>query len=152
MIRLTNLADYAIVLMVELARSSDRLNATDLAGITRLPVPTVSKILGLLGRAGLLKSHRGLKGGFSLIQAPEDISVAAIIEAVDGPIALVNCVDSSTAGCSIESLCSMRTNWAFLNQQVRNTFAAVSLAQMSQGAPSALMEKFEQKDLEGVSS
>ena len=94
MIRITKQTDYGIVLLTQLAATPERpYNAPELAAETRLPLPMVSKILKLLARDGLLISHRGVKGGYSLRAAPAEISVAEIIAALEGPIALTECID-----------------------------------------------------------
>lgn len=131
MIRLTNLADYAVVLMGHLARKDVRANASDLGSETGLPVPTVSKILGAMSRAGILVSHRGLKGGFSLARPASEISVADIIEAVDGPIALVHCVENAPGDCNLEPVCAMRVHWQVINSAVRDALGGVMLADIA---------------------
>ncbi len=132
MIRLTKQADYGIVLMTYLARFSDRhFAAPDLATETRLPLPTVSKILKLLGREGLLESHRGAKGGYSLIRTPDRISVAEMISALDGPIAFTECIEDAPGNCSQESICQLRGNWQLINQAVRLALESISLAELT---------------------
>ena len=88
MIRLSRLADYGIVIVTHLARRSDRQqNAAEIAAATRIPQPTVSKILKTLARADMLLSHRGARGGYGLARGAGEITVAEIIEVLDGPIA-----------------------------------------------------------------
>jgi len=128
MIRLTNLADYAVVLMCEMSHADSRLSAQDLSAASSIPVPTVAKILNALGRAGLLNSHRGLKGGFSLARSTDDISVADIVEAIDGPIALTHCVDTSPSDCSFDDICQMRPRWQVINGAVRDALEDVKLS------------------------
>lgn len=127
MIRLTNLADYGVVLMCEIAGSDNRVSAQDLSVSTGIPLPTVSKILNALGRGELLMSHRGLKGGFSLARAAEDISVADIIEAIDGPIALTHCSEPDDTECGYTDICSMRPKWQVINGAVRGALSDVKL-------------------------
>ena len=131
MIRLTNLADYAVVLMSELARTDRRANASDLAQGSGIPEPTVSKILGQMKRAGLLVSSRGVKGGFALARPAGDITVADVIEAVDGPIALTNCVSTAERECTLEPVCSMAVHWQTINEAVRGALAGISLKEIS---------------------
>jgi len=137
MIRLTNLADYAVVLMGHLARRDRRANATELAEETGLPVPTVAKILGAMSRADLLASHRGLKGGFTLARPACEISIADVIEAVDGPIALVHCIESAPGECDYEPICAMRTHWQVINAAVKDGLARVSLSDIAGDTPPA---------------
>jgi len=138
MIRLTNLADYAVVVMTVAAKAADRrLSAPEVALSTGIPVPTVAKLMGTLARAGLLSASRGAGGGFQFCLAPADISIAAIIEAVDGPIALTQCqhpTDSSASDCGIGHSCSIRGHWAPINRAVRDALTAVTLAELIQPA------------------
>jgi len=135
MIRLTNLADYAVILMCEMSHANSRLSAQDLASSTGVPVTTVSKILNLLSRATLLKSHRGIKGGFSLAGAPEDISVAEIIEAIDGPIALTSCVNGGkNCDCGFDDVCVLRPRWQLISGAVRGALEDVSLKDIAEPA------------------
>ena len=135
MIRLTNLADYAVILMCEMSHADGRLSAQGLASSTGIPVPTVSKILNLLSRASLLQSHRGIKGGFALALPAEDISVAEIIEAIDGPIALTSCVDSGkSCDCGFDDVCSLRPRWQLISGVVRGALEKVSLKEIAEPA------------------
>ena len=131
MIRLTNLADYAVVVMTAAARTPEaRLSAARVAEVTTIPVPTVAKLMGTLARAGLLTASRGVAGGFSLARPAASISVAAIVEAVDGPIALTNCQGGDKQECAIEGHCSVRGHWGPINQAVRAALGAVTLADL----------------------
>ena len=132
MIKLTNLADYAVVLMCHLAQEPQEMSsAVGLAQMSRVPVPTVSKILGALSRAGVLRSQRGLKGGFYLGRAAEDISVADIVEAVDGPIALTNCIEDAPGDCTLETLCTMKPHWQAINLAVKGALSGITLAEIA---------------------
>lgn len=135
MIRLTNLADYAVILIGRLAQKDGRVNATDLAADTGLPIPTVSKILGALSRAGLAKSHRGLKGGFSLARPAAEITIVDVIEAMDGPIALVHCIENAPGDCDLEPVCAMRTQWQIINSAVKDGLSKVTVADIANAAP-----------------
>jgi FeS assembly SUF system regulator len=136
MIRLSRLADYGVVLTTHLARQPERwLTATELAATTMLPLPTVAKVLKLLAQDGVVGSHRGIKGGYALARPPGEITVADIVAALDGPIALTEC--ASAEGCGIESLCPTRVNWQTINQAVTETLASVTLADMAAPPPFA---------------
>lgn len=148
MVRLTNLADYAVIIMVQAAQSADqgRLSAGGVAEVTGIPAPTVAKIAGLLSRAGLLVTQRGAGGGFRLGKAAQAISVAAIVEAVDGPIALTQCVTGQMAApalspCSLETFCAMRQPWQVINRTVRDALAGVSLADLARAALPLAVER-----------
>ena len=132
MIRLSRLADYGVVLMTQFARHPEAMRtAPEMASATGLPAPTVSKVLKRLGQAGLLVSHRGTKGGYTLARAAEAISVAHIIAALDGPVMLTECMGHPGGVCEIESLCPTRTNWRRINDAVHGALAQVSLAEMA---------------------
>ena len=97
--RLSHLADYAVVLMTAAARrpAGARLSATELAGDTGVPLPTAQKLMGQLATCGLLTSARGASGGFALARPAQDISLADIVEAVEGPIAMTVCSGTSAS-------------------------------------------------------
>jgi FeS assembly SUF system regulator len=138
LIRLTNLADYAVVVMTAAARDPQaRLSAARIAEATAIPAPTVAKLLGTLARSGLLVAARGVAGGFTLARPAIDISVAAIVEAVDGPIALTNCLTGDSHDCAIEGHCTVRGHWAPINHAVRAALAAVTLADLLRPAAPA---------------
>ncbi|NVJ99043.1 MAG: SUF system Fe-S cluster assembly regulator [Alphaproteobacteria bacterium] len=136
--RLTNLADYAVVLMCEMSHADNRLSAQDLAASTSIPSPTVAKILNALGKSGLLKSHRGLKGGFALGRPADEISVADIIEAIDGPISLTHCADTGESDCCYDDICQMRPRWQLINNAVRGALVDVKLSAIS--APESVQD------------
>lgn len=131
MIRITKQADYGIVLMTHLSRNPDKLHtAPELATQTQLPLPIASKVLKMLARAELLQAHRGVKGGYTLARPPKTISVAEVIQAVEGPIALTECVEGSLSACSMESFCPLQDPWQLINQAVHQALSSITLAQM----------------------
>ncbi|WP_375397915.1 RrF2 family transcriptional regulator [uncultured Sphingomonas sp.] len=146
--RLSSLADYAVVMMSAAARScgarggSTRLNATLLAVETGLPLPTVQKLVSRLSAAGLIESTRGTGGGFRLSRPPAAISLADIVEAIEGPIMLTACVEGSTHECCVEESCRVKPHWNAVNGAVRGALAGVSLASLS-NAPSVCRELVE---------
>ncbi|GAA0732906.1 RrF2 family transcriptional regulator [Sphingomonas japonica] len=132
--RLTAQADYAVVMMSAAARhcgAAGRLNATLLAGETGLPLPTVQRLVSRLSAAGLIESARGTGGGFRLARPPAAISLADIVEAIEGPIALTACVDHGAHDCAVEGTCHVRPHWNGVNGIVRGALAAVPLTQLA---------------------
>lgn len=128
---MTKQADYGIVLMTRMASQPGRqANASELATEAQLPLPTVSKILKLLGRADLLESHRGVKGGYCLARESERITVADIITALDGPIGITECIDDTPGECSQEPFCGVRANWQRINHAIRHALENITLAEM----------------------
>ena len=114
-------------------------NAAEMAAASHIPLPTASKILKALARAGLLASHRGAKGGYGLARDAEAITVAQVIVALDGPIALTACVEDGPGDCGIESLCPARANWQRINDAIRNALDEINMAEMAQALPTAFM-------------
>lgn len=136
MLRINRLTDYGTLALTYMATHPDRLHsAADLASELGLGTPTVSKVLKMLGRRELVRSIRGLRGGYSLGRAAEDISVADIVDALeDQPFGLTEC--SAEAGrCSFERSCRIRANWQRINLIVRRTLEEVSLADMMHVVP-----------------
>jgi Rrf2 family protein len=103
-------------------------------------LPTTSKLLKTLVRAGILVSHRGAKGGYGLAGTDQRVSVARVIEAVDGPIAITSCLDPNGAECGIDSFCPARTNWQTINRAIRVALEAVSIDEMARTVPVAFLE------------
>jgi FeS assembly SUF system regulator len=131
MLKLSKLTDYATMLMTAIAADPARVhNGHELAARTHVPAPTVSKLLKALARGGLLESTRGVHGGYRMLRAPEAVSVADVIRALEGPIAVTQCSDHA-GGCSIESSCATRANWRLINGAIRQALEAISLAQMA---------------------
>ena len=130
--RLSNLADYAVVTMSQAARhcGGGRVSASELAGETGLPAPTVQKLVSKLVSAGLLRSVRGAGGGLQLARPAAAISLADIVEAVEGPIALTACVEGTE--CSVDHECRVRPHWPLVNETLRRALADISLVQLAQ--------------------
>ena len=130
MLRMAKLTDYGIVLMSYLAKNNlEHYNAHTLADAVHMPQPTVRKVLKALSQDGLLNSERGAHGGYSLSRDPKSISVADIITAIEGPIALTECV-SSESQCDQEVHCDVQTNWARINSAVFHALDEVKLSDM----------------------
>jgi FeS assembly SUF system regulator len=133
MIRLGKLTDYGLVLMTYIARDHDRSlhTARELSVESRLPLPTVSKLLKELLQGGLLVSHRGIKGGYSLARKPREISVAEIIAVLEGPIALTECSTDISGLCDFEPCCPIKDNQRIISQAVRGALDKVMLSDLT---------------------
>lgn len=133
MIKMGKLTDYGTLMMTYLAREPKRLHsAQDIAQAIGINVPTATKVLKMLTRSGLLESHRGIKGGYLLARTPQDITMADIIGALEGPIGLTDCGTPSQPGnCHRERSCSVKANWQRISQAVNDALASVSLAEMT---------------------
>jgi FeS assembly SUF system regulator len=124
------MSDYAILLMVELARDREVLSAHALSERVRVEVPTASKVLKLLAGNGLLESFRGANGGYRVTRGAADINVAEVIAAIEGPIAMTEC--SVEQGlCNQEDSCELRGNWQRISLAVAEALQQVSLAEMA---------------------
>jgi FeS assembly SUF system regulator len=131
MFRLTRLTDYGMVLLTSVARDprGRARSARDLAGETRLPRPTASKILKKLARHGVLETRRGAKGGFTLARPPREIPVAEIIAALEGPVGLTVC-STRRERCGLEGVCGARSPWMRVNRAVFDALSGITLADM----------------------
>ena len=133
--RLSHLADYAVVLMTAAARrpAAARLSATELASETGVPLPTTQKLMGQLAACGLLSSVRGAGGGFTLARPAAEISLADIVEAVEGPIAMTVCSGhEGPSDCALDAHCRVKPHMGVVGNAVRGALGAVSLTELAQ--------------------
>jgi len=140
---MTRLTDYGIILLACVARASGQEvhNARDLATASRLPLPTVNKVLKTLTRKGLLASQRGVKGGYRLARRPEDVTLAQIIGALEGPVTIADCTGEVAGSCEHEGACPVQGNWQRINQAIRDALDRISLSEMARplAGPSGLL-------------
>ena len=142
--RLSSMADYAVVTMSAAARHCGtaslvdatgkkraRVSAGELAEETGLPLPTVHKVVALLGKAGLLRSVRGSGGGLQLARPAAAITLADIVEAVEGPIALTSCVEHGRHDCALEGTCCVQPHWGAVNSAMRGALAGIPLTDLA---------------------
>ena len=144
MLRLSKLTDYGIVLLAHMASCGNRAvdenghtrhTARQLAEEVTLPLPVVSKILKSLARGGIIESHRGAKGGFSLHADHQEITVANMIAVLEGPVAMTEC-SASSGLCLLESSCSVRDPWQIINRVVNNALNEITLRDLAPLDPS----------------
>jgi len=129
--KISKLADYSVVILGAMANQShDVMSSAAMAELTRLPEPTVSKVLKLLSKSDFVRSSRGINGGYTLIKQPSEITVEQIIGVIDGPIALTACVDGAQPNCSLSSACSIRGRWDSVNTAIKSALEMVTLADM----------------------
>lgn len=134
MLRLSKLADYAVVVLVRL-RSGEVQTSPGIAAITGLPEPTVAKVLKALASGGLVTSQRGARGGYRLSRPLTAIQVADVVAAIDGPVHLTACVEGSPSSCESEHLCSCRGGWDKVNDAVMQALGTISLADLAPITP-----------------
>lgn len=131
MLRLTKLTDYAVVLLAQMSlEQAARHTSTQLASATAVPEPTVAKILKDLTKSGLVTSFRGAQGGYTLGRAADQISVRAVIEAMEGPITMVDCVDPSSTCCTGQKKCPLRGRWDIVNAAIIDQLSGITLRDM----------------------
>lgn len=134
MLRLSKLTDYAVVVLLRLSTTPDSCDAVQtspgIATATGVPEPTVAKVLKALSAANLVVSHRGARGGYRLLRPLEDIAIADVITAIDGPIALTACVDGAPAPCEVQRICAAKGRWDLVNGAIRDALQRITLADM----------------------
>jgi FeS assembly SUF system regulator len=126
-LRISKLTDYGTVVLAHLAvKPADVCSASDVAQATGIAVPTVSKLLKSLARAGLVTSTRGANGGYKLAHDPRDISAASVIDALEGPVSITEC-SASDSHCDYESVCNVGHAWQRINVAIRRALEDISL-------------------------
>ncbi|MCP4547026.1 MAG: SUF system Fe-S cluster assembly regulator [bacterium] len=134
MIRIARLTDYGVALMTRMATEPSGMSVTarDLSGKIGLPLPTVSKLLKMLARGDLLNSQRGAYGGYSLARSPEEITLADLVNALEGPVHLTECSIESECTCGLETNCDTKANWRLINRKIMQALESVTLREMSE--------------------
>lgn len=137
MIKLSKLTDYAVAILARMSKTDEGrvVSCTFLSEVTGVPEPTVAKILKILAKSGFVASTRGIRGGYRLDRPAEKITVADIITAMDGPIAVTACVEGGSNDCAMESKCPVRGNWEKVNRAVRAALEEVTLADIAVATP-----------------
>ena len=128
MLRLNRMTDYAILVLGALARRhGETLASGYLAQVTELTQPTVAKVLKMLLAAELVETQRGVRGGYRLMKILAHISLVDIVEAMEGPIAVTDCIEGARQPCSASNCCCMRSHWKHVNLAIRNALRDVTL-------------------------
>ena len=135
MLRLSKLADYAVVVLIRLSSADECQTAPNVATMTGLPEPTVAKVLKALASARLVVSQRGARGGYRLAQPLGTIAVAEVVAAIDGPVALTACTEGGAGNCEAEPVCPVRGRWDPVNDAVIQALSRITLADMYARAP-----------------
>ena len=132
MLRISKLTDYAMLIMSQLAKQPHVvLSASLLAEALHLSTPTVSKVLKMLGDAGLVASVRGSEGGYLLAKPAETVTVADVVVAIEGALAMTECCEQES-GCCLAAHCGLKENWNKINKMVYNLLSQYSIMDMSQ--------------------
>jgi FeS assembly SUF system regulator len=136
MLRLSKLTDYAVVVLLRLSSDGgDGVQTSPgIAAATGVPEPTVAKVLKALTLAGLVGSQRGARGGYRLAHRLEEVAIADVITAIDGPIALTACVEGATSPCEVQGLCAVKGRWDLVNHAIRTALGGITLADMREAS------------------
>lgn len=128
MIRISKLADYAVVILLIMADSDDELmSAAKLSNISSVPEPTVSKILKMLSKSGIIESTRGIRGGYALVMKSDDVTLEDIVIAIDGPVMITQCAGRQCPECALGEKCRMLGRWCGVNDAICKALSSVSL-------------------------
>jgi len=153
MLRIGKMTDYALVIMHRLAKSpSAQLRMEEIAQATQLALPTVRKLMRQLVNAGLVRSERGAKGGYQLARFPELISIAHIVAAVEGPLAITECCDDD-GGCELSGGCDVESQMPTINELITQILGSITLTDMAhlcgsvQGNVGALISRLQARQL-----
>ena len=131
MLRISKLTDYGTVVLACLVGRSDEVcSAADLSASTGIALPTVSKLLKILAKSGLVLSTRGVNGGYQLAKQPGEITAADIIDALEGPVSITEC-SSDDSNCDYESVCSVGGAWQKVNTAIRRALDEVTLVELA---------------------
>jgi FeS assembly SUF system regulator len=134
MLRISKLTDYATVILAHLATAPDRLQtAVEVSEATGVAQPTVTKLLKQLQKSGLVVSVRGIRGGYHLSRPASEISAAAILDALEGPVAITECA-SHDSHCGIEQACRVGHTWQRINGAIHRALRDINLSQLADAA------------------
>ncbi|NIV18021.1 MAG: SUF system Fe-S cluster assembly regulator [Woeseiaceae bacterium] len=130
MLRISRLTDYGTVVLAHLAGENGSVcSAAEVSQATGIAVPTVSKLLKSLGKAGIVTSTRGANGGYQLARMPAEISAASVIDALEGPVSITEC-SASDSSCDYEQVCNVGSAWQRINVAIRRALEDVSLSDL----------------------
>ena len=130
MIRISRMADYALLVVFKMRGFEELITLHRLCELTNLPLPTIRKLMRALTHSNLVKSVRGPHGGYKLSNRPDQTSIAEVIEAIDGPIALTECAKLDGGNCQIAGTCELKENWNIVNRLISNALHNVTLDAM----------------------
>lgn len=128
MIKISRLTDYSVLLLSYLAEKKSSLaSAKDLALLSGLPLPTVSKILKIMAKNEIVEAKRGSLGGYELALYPQDISLLKLIEIIDGPPATTSCMNNQKNNCAVNLSCRQQHGWDIVHNKIINVLKHISL-------------------------
>jgi len=136
MLRLSKKADYALMAMKHLALHGDRgaSSAREIAEQYDIPIELLAKVLQRLVRRGLLASHHGTRGGYQLARTPGQITIADVIQAIDGPVAVTAC-STGEASCEQFAKCNVRDPLWRVRERILAALAQCTIAELAADIP-----------------
>lgn len=140
MLRIGKLADYALLIVDCLAKEAGQLTTEAIATRIHVPLPTVRKLLKLLIDAEILRSQRGVHGGYRLARSAEQISVADVLQAVEGPPGLTQCAQDEE-GCDLAADCELKDNWHFISDIIQGQLERITIADMGSNMREAAAQR-----------
>ena len=130
MLRISRLTDYGTLVLAHLSGRGDQpTSASEVAAATGIGLPTISKLLKLLAKSGLVTSTRGAQGGYRLARTTDEISAADIIDSLEGPVHITEC-SADDSHCDFESVCSVGGSWQRINVAIRRALGDISLTDL----------------------
>jgi Rrf2 family protein len=137
MLRLSKKADYALIAMKHLALRGDRSSssAREIAALYDIPIELMAKVLQRLVRRGLLASHQGTRGGYHLARVPAQISVADVIQAIDGPVTVTACSSDTTGQCEQFAKCNVRDPLWRVRERILTALGECTIAELAADVP-----------------
>jgi FeS assembly SUF system regulator len=137
------LADYAVLIICSFDSCKDKIvSSHQITNKTGLQKATVNKVLSILVRKKLLKTHRGVKGGYMPFKKLEDISVKELIEAVEGPVSLTDCIDNNARNCNLFDACITKHTWSLVNNAIRDTLESIKVKDINSAKNSNKLSSF----------
>ena len=129
--QITRQADYAVRAVLYLAQlgTDQRAATSQIAQEQKIPPSFLAKIVSQLSVAGILQTSRGARGGVSLSRDPENISILEVVEAIDGPILLNECVSGNGSSCTFGDTCPMRPLWCDAQAELVNRLTRTDFSQ-----------------------
>ncbi len=140
MLRLTKKADYGLMALKYLAEHRDRpsLSAKDISEAYGIPPQLLAKILQRLTKVGLLRSHAGINGGYSLSRDADAITAFEVIHAIDGPLFITSCggpTTGSTRSCDLLESCTIKEPLSKVNDSISDLLKAIRIADLVDSVP-----------------
>ena len=128
MLKVTRLADYAVAIIYAFSGSEKEiLSSQDIIKKTKLHKATVNKLLAQLVKKNFLEPFRGTKGGYRLKKGLDNISIRELIEAIEGPVLLTDCMNKNANTCNLFSVCNTKYIWNFVNTEINNTLENIKI-------------------------